>query len=489
MLDLFLKASYEKTKQASADKCEVELLSRLPDETLCKIAMGFEKLAWGDLASPPGEGSWLDKFRDTPLFAEALEIEKQDLQQQMAQKQQSDANRQMYDQQDSSRSELSIQRKLLELKAAEGTMAEGAGEIDATGMPNQAPPDMVGTAEGQPKQEDNKSMASVGSAVEPAQGVAAKVASMRMKLALAAHEMVGSPEQRAIESGMLKSYGKGNYRRVTGEGGRVLGYTGMSASRKGPLGDIKTASARLRMKLAGEADMLIKKMVQGAGAAKSAPAAGKVLRTAKSVPPPITVPRAAGAAVPPPVPRATAVQQATHVPAAEPMRVSERATLPGPAMPGTLRGDVANPVMPHAAPLPAAPHHATAPGALTPAAAPTGSFIQRNKVPLALAGGVAGGMMLSKSSSVKLASVKTKTAIGIIGAAKGLYNAGKVGAFGTLAAQKAAKAGGAAAGGGFGGAAKNVGRYFGGLAKTSPGMAAGMVAAPALATGYMMGRD
>jgi len=440
MLDLFLKASYEKTKQASADKREVELLSRLPDETLCKIAMGFEKLAWGDLASPPGEGSWLDKFRDTPLFAEALEIEKQDLQQQMAQKQQSDANRQMYDQQDSSRSELSIQRKLLELKAAEGTMAEGAGEIDATGMPNQAPPDMVGTAEGQPKQEDNKSMASVGSAVEPAQGVAAKVASM--KLALAAHEMVGSPEQRAIESGM-------------------------SASRKGPFEDFKTASARLRMKLA-------------LAAAPVGKAVSKVVGKVK--PPPIPVHHPV-----PHVPSTTAAA-ATHVPA-EPMRVSERATLPGPAMPGTLRGDVANPVMPHAAPLPAAPHHATAPGTLTPAAAPTGGFIQRNKVPLALAGGVAGGMMLSKSSSVKLASVKTKTAIGIIGAAKGLYNAGKVGAFGTLAAQNAAKAGGAAAGGGFGGAAKNVGRYFGGLAKTSPGMAAGMVAAPALATGYMMGRD
>jgi len=70
-----------------------------------------------------------------------------------------------------------------------------------------------------------------------------------------------------------------------------------------------------------------------------------------------------------------------------------------------------------------------------------------------------------------------KQAIGVGGALKGMYNVAKKG-FGGKA-------------GGFGQAAKNVGGYWKGIASKSPGMAAGLVAAPVaaagLGAGYMAG--
>jgi hypothetical protein len=114
----------------------------------------------------------------------------------------------------------------------------------------------------------------------------------------------------------------------------------------------------------------------------------------------------------------------------------------------------------------------------------------------------------SKYSHVKIASDNMqvtfaqmeKEAIGTMGAVKGMFNSAKAGWGGAGAARAGAKALGApaigpmtvaqqaAAKSGFSGAATNAGKYWQGLAKTRPGLAAGMVAAPALAGGAMLGR-
>jgi hypothetical protein len=93
-----------------------------------------------------------------------------------------------------------------------------------------------------------------------------------------------------------------------------------------------------------------------------------------------------------------------------------------------------------------------------------------------------------------------KEAIGALGAVKGMFNSAKAGWGGMGAARAGAKALGApaigpmtaaqaaAAKSGFSGAATNAGKYWQGLTKTRPGLAAGMVAAPAVVGGAMLGR-
>ncbi len=195
MLDLFLQATYDKTKEAEAERREIELLRKLPDELLCKMAMGLEKLAYGELKACSGTGedeTWLGRFKGTPLFAEALEIEKKELEMQMASKQQSDAQSEVYRQQDSSRQELNIQRKLLDLKLAEGD--GGAGVVDpmleGAGQPveevPEADPAVAAPVAAKPpvKTEEKKP------AAEPASDV--KVAAARMKLAFSMQQARGA---------------------------------------------------------------------------------------------------------------------------------------------------------------------------------------------------------------------------------------------------------------------------------------------------------
>jgi hypothetical protein len=85
-----------------------------------------------------------------------------------------------------------------------------------------------------------------------------------------------------------------------------------------------------------------------------------------------------------------------------------------------------------------------------------------------------------------------KEAVGAMGAVKGIFNSAKAGWGGAGAARGAmtavSKAGPTQLWHQAAGAATNAGKYWQGLAKTRPGLAAGMVAAPALVGGAMLGR-
>jgi hypothetical protein len=136
MLDHFLNAAYGRKQQADAAEKLASALAQLPDATLYAIATGKEKVAYCGSPSTFGGGdaTWLDRFKGTPLFQKAFEIEQEDLQLQM-QEQAARAQEQQYrDTEWTTRStirdSLSIQRKMLELElaAADEGMAGGTDE-------------------------------------------------------------------------------------------------------------------------------------------------------------------------------------------------------------------------------------------------------------------------------------------------------------------------------------------------------------------------
>lgn len=142
MLDLYLEASYGQTKEAEAKERQVDLLKQLPDEVLMKIASGEEKLAWGGGIAKEGfyhhgrGEQWLDRFKGTPLFEQALQIEQEDLQSEMAQKARRQEQSEGYREEDAQRDDLSIKRKMLDLDLAKhqeggGGEEEEGGEAEA----------------------------------------------------------------------------------------------------------------------------------------------------------------------------------------------------------------------------------------------------------------------------------------------------------------------------------------------------------------------
>lgn len=150
MLDSFLKVAYaEKQKTAMRDRV-VELMSRLPVEELLKIReTGEVKLAWGDLV-PGGdnEATWLDHFKDTPLYSQAIALEEECLKLQAANQQRSSVENQERDQMYQEQDALRLQKKLLELELAKSRLAaESAAQPPPMPSPGMgAPPGM--TAQG-----------------------------------------------------------------------------------------------------------------------------------------------------------------------------------------------------------------------------------------------------------------------------------------------------------------------------------------------------
>jgi hypothetical protein len=123
MLDKFLEVASTRSKVAQAQDRQVQLLKKLPDETLMKIAMGKEALGFigGD-----HDHTWLDKFKGTALFEQALELEQESLEQSMEEKQGWREEDQMRAARTAKRDELCIRKKMLELDLAK----EEAGMSD-----------------------------------------------------------------------------------------------------------------------------------------------------------------------------------------------------------------------------------------------------------------------------------------------------------------------------------------------------------------------
>ena len=72
MLDAYLEVLCEKTAAAEAFDALVEDYMKLPNEELVGLANGTSKLAYGD-----HDGEWLEKFEGTELYDDALQLEQQ----------------------------------------------------------------------------------------------------------------------------------------------------------------------------------------------------------------------------------------------------------------------------------------------------------------------------------------------------------------------------------------------------------------------------
>ena len=131
MLDKFLQVAYKHEKTAESKQTTIDLLKQLPNELLQKIATGEEKLSHYITGGSDCGSTWLDRFRGTPLFDQALQLDQQSLEQEMQRAQQSQANRQMYDEQDQAREQLCIQKKQLDLQLAQQEEQEVAGGGEA----------------------------------------------------------------------------------------------------------------------------------------------------------------------------------------------------------------------------------------------------------------------------------------------------------------------------------------------------------------------
>ncbi len=131
MLDRFLEVAYEAEKQASNRQQLVDELKRLPVDELKKIASGESKIAYiGD------DPCWLDKFKDSPFYQDALALEEQGLELEIVRQQKEMAERQNRDTTWEEQDALRVKKRMLELELRKAE-AQAAG---APPEPEMAPP-------------------------------------------------------------------------------------------------------------------------------------------------------------------------------------------------------------------------------------------------------------------------------------------------------------------------------------------------------------
>lgn len=145
MFEEFLEATYEKMGRQQATFEVIGLLDGLPDWEVEKIASGMPiselyghldrkpLTKTASLCGPDGEPkTFLDRFKGTPLFDQAVALEQEDLQAEMLdlqKRQESRANRQNEDTIWDAKDRLRVRKRLLELELAKqqgGAAAAGA---------------------------------------------------------------------------------------------------------------------------------------------------------------------------------------------------------------------------------------------------------------------------------------------------------------------------------------------------------------------------
>ena len=240
MLDSFLKVAFANEEKVAEQARIVDKMRALPEDYLRKLASGQEKLAYSSLCGDFGGGgeTWLDRFKGTPLFEQALELEKQDLQEQMAEKARYREEDQARSMRNASRDEISIQRKLLELQLAEAEGGVGEPppeeEMGQEGLPpegemapEEAPAEAVPPpAEMVPPQ---AAMApSPAEAAPPRPSVDVKVASamMRMTMLALGKEAAVADKAKDLVKKLLPTH-------VRGAGSTVTNALGMASKPHG----------------------------------------------------------------------------------------------------------------------------------------------------------------------------------------------------------------------------------------------------------------
>ncbi len=113
MLDAFLQVAYEHQTRHTEGVKLAKVLMELPLEDLQKLVTGEAKLAFPACPSD-GECSWIDKFKNTPLFDQALELEKAELEADVA-RTEAQAAQPSWEEMNKTQDQIRVQKKMLEL--------------------------------------------------------------------------------------------------------------------------------------------------------------------------------------------------------------------------------------------------------------------------------------------------------------------------------------------------------------------------------------
>jgi len=122
MLDKFLEVAYEQTKQASLKQQVLTELKKLPDSELHKIASGEVKI------SCMGEDNWLDKFKCSPLYQDAVALEEQRLEADIADQQRRASEKSTSDERWAVRDSLNVKKRMLELDLRKSELSDEGPE-------------------------------------------------------------------------------------------------------------------------------------------------------------------------------------------------------------------------------------------------------------------------------------------------------------------------------------------------------------------------
>jgi len=145
VLDHFLLAAHRMSKAEQEKRAFIEDLKKLPRHELEALANG-EKLAFNECAPVDGKvACWLDRFKGTPLFEQAVALEQQELQldaQRIQHRLQQPSMDSLYTQEDQVR----LQKRLLELQLAQIEEEAAHTAAAAAAQPNTPPaPELTGS--------------------------------------------------------------------------------------------------------------------------------------------------------------------------------------------------------------------------------------------------------------------------------------------------------------------------------------------------------
>lgn len=129
MLDAFLAAALRSSSAEQEKRAFIDNLKKLPDEELKKLASGELKLS--HFGCDNGQ-EWLEKYKGTPLFEQAVALEQQDIQNEVARVQQQ-IDRPPFDEFYRTGDQIRLQKRLLDLQLFQQEAAPASPEAPAQG--------------------------------------------------------------------------------------------------------------------------------------------------------------------------------------------------------------------------------------------------------------------------------------------------------------------------------------------------------------------
>lgn len=136
MIDLYLEACYATDTKQQEKRAFVEALKKLPNDELMKVAQTGKIAHFG---CDDEKETWLDRYKGTPLFDQAVAIEQQNLQLEAQRLQEDQERRKLHPIEDTiwqQQDQLRLQRRLLDLQLAQLGQQQLTG---APAMPEGAP--------------------------------------------------------------------------------------------------------------------------------------------------------------------------------------------------------------------------------------------------------------------------------------------------------------------------------------------------------------